>query len=77
MSEYGSEQEEVKVEVKEPPGKKFFLADLNSFTGRTFLKELKNEHLVKEPYAAHTFIGTLYKDEEDGSGLLEKPPHGV
>ncbi len=44
MSEYGSEQEEQKVEVKEEPGKKFFLAHLNSYTGKALLNELKNEH---------------------------------
>jgi hypothetical protein len=77
MSEYGSEQEEVKVEVKEEPGKKFFLAHLNSYAGRTLLKELRNEHLVKEAYAAHTFSGTLFKEEEDGSGSKEQPPDGV
>lgn len=60
MSEgYESGQEEPVVEVKEEPGKKFFIAHLNTYTGKTLLKELRNEHLVKEAYAAHTFVGTL------------------
>ncbi len=32
---------------------------------------------MKEEYAAHTFVGTLYKDEEDGSGLKDIAPEGV
>ena len=42
MSEYG-EEEAPKVEVKEEPGKKFFLAHANSYTGKAMLKELRNE----------------------------------
>ncbi len=78
MSRYESEfEEEVKPEIKEEPGKKFFLSHLNSYTGKSLLKELRNEHLVKEAYAAHTFVGTLYKEEEDGSGAKEIAPEGV
>lgn len=77
MSDYGSEAEEVKVEVKEEPGKKFFLSHMNTYTGKALLKELRNEHLVKEDYAVHTFSGTLNKDEEDGSGMKEVLPEGV
>ena len=35
------DEEEVKiVEVPEPPGKKFFISHINSYTGRALLKEL-------------------------------------
>lgn len=61
MSEYGEEQEEQKIEIKEDPGKKFFLSHMNSYQGKALLNELKNAHLVKEAYAAHTFVGTLRK----------------
>ncbi len=77
MSDYGEEEEEKKVEIKEEPGKKFFLSHVNSYTGRALLKELRNDHLVKEEYAAHTFYATLKKDEEDGSGLKDVAPTGV
>jgi hypothetical protein len=63
MSDYGDEQEEQKVEVKEEPGKKFFLSHMNSYTGKAMLKELQNSTQVKEAYAAHTFVGTLRKGE--------------
>lgn len=68
MSDDGSEVEVPKEEPKEEPGKKFFLSHVNSYTGKTLLKELRNEKLVKEEYAAHIFVGTLKTDEEDGSG---------
>ena len=67
MSDYGDEVEEKKVEVKEEPGKKFFLAHMNSYTGKALLKELQNAHQVKEEYAAHTFVGTLMKEGSDPS----------
>lgn len=74
MSEDG-DQEIPKEEPKEEPGKKFFVAHMNSYTGRALLKELRNESLVKEAYAAHTFNGTLRKEEEDYKG--EVAPEGV
>lgn len=37
MSELGSEDQEIKVEVKEEPGKKFFLSHMNSYTGKALL----------------------------------------
>jgi hypothetical protein len=65
MSEDGDqEQQVVKEEVREDPGKRFFISHLNSYTGRTLCRELKNEHLVREQHAAHTFSGTLH----DGAG---------
>jgi hypothetical protein len=50
---------------------------MNSYTGKALLKELRNDKLVKEEYAAHTFYGTLNKDEEDGSGKKDVVPEGV
>lgn len=59
MSDHDSQAEEEKKEVPEPPGKKFFVSHLNSYAGKVLVKELTNAHLVKEEYAAHTFVGTL------------------
>jgi hypothetical protein len=62
MSESGDsqDQEMIKAPVREDQGKRFFISHLNSYTGRALCKELKNEHLVKEPeWAGHTFAGTL------------------
>jgi hypothetical protein len=68
MSDDGSDVEVPKEEPKEEQGKKFFLSHVNSYTGKALLKELRNETLVKDPAAAHIFVGTLKTDEEDGSG---------
>jgi hypothetical protein len=38
---------------------------------------LRNDALVKDPLAAHTFIGTLQKDETDPSTLTDTAPEGV
>ena len=61
MSEIGEEEEKV-VEIKLIPGKKFFLSHLNSFAGKTLLKELTNTGKVKDPIEEHSFVGTLFKD---------------
>ena len=77
MSDDGSEQDIV-VEVKEDPGKKFFLAHMNTYTGKALLKELRNEHLVKEEYAAHSFVGTFQDEYDENQRLLKKvKPEGV
>lgn len=60
--------------MKEPPredqGKRFFISHLNSYTGRTICKELKNEHLVREKdWASHTFSGTLLSESAGGARL--------
>ena len=55
----GEEEEKKVVEVKEEPGKKFFISHINSYTGKTLLKEMQNKDKVKEEWAAHTFHGTL------------------
>jgi hypothetical protein len=74
--EFEEGQEPVK-EIPEPPGKKFFVSHLNSYTGRILLQELRNELLVKDPAAAHTFIGTLYKDESYDTTHPDLVPNGV
>ncbi len=48
---------------REPNGKRFFISHLNSYTGRAIARELRNEHLVKEQHAVHTFCGTLHEDK--------------
>lgn len=53
-------EEEVKKEPEpEPPGKKFFISHINSYTGTAILNEIKNKDKVREEHAAHTFTGTL------------------
>ena len=47
--------------VREDPGKRFFISHLNSYTGRALCRELRNEHMVREQHAAHTFSGTLFE----------------
>lgn len=58
MSE-NSGEEKPKEPEPEQPGKKFFISHINSYTGRCLNEELKNKHLVREEFAAHTFSGTL------------------
>jgi hypothetical protein len=58
MSDNEDEQPQI-VEVKEEPGKKFFISHINSYTGKVLLDELRNAHKVKEEYAAHSFMGTI------------------
>jgi hypothetical protein len=77
MSDDENSQEEVKKEIPEPPGLKFFLSHMNSYTGKALLEELKNSHLVKDPAAAHTFIGTLYKDSSYDFSHPDITPDGV
>mmetsp|Transcript_16040 Transcript_16040/g.27042 ORF Transcript_16040/g.27042 Transcript_16040/m.27042 type:complete len:425 (+) Transcript_16040:21-1295(+) len=59
MSDVDEEEQPVVVEVKEEPGKKFFISHINSYAGLVLYQELQNKHLVKEEFAAHTFHGTL------------------
>jgi hypothetical protein len=66
MSDEENSQDDIpKEELKEEPGKKFFISHLNSYTGKAILQELRNEKEVKEAYAAHTFNGTLFKEDPD------------
>lgn len=53
------EQQVIKEPPREDPGKTFFVSHLNSYTGRALLRELKNDHLIREPHALNTFVGTL------------------
>jgi len=73
------DEEEVKVvEVPEPEGKKFFISHINSYTGRALLGEIRNEHTVKEAYAAHSFSGTLEKGTNEIYAELDpQKPEGV
>ena len=78
MSEIdGEEQVEViQPPPREPPGLKFFVAHLNSYTGKALYQELQNSHLVREPeWASHTFAGTLLPGADEaaaeGSRLVE------
>ena len=75
--EEGSQGEQPPEEIKEEPGKKFFLSHLNSYTGKALLKELRNDHSVKEEYAAHTFVGTLRDKEPDYLKMKNIVPEGV
>jgi len=75
MSEHSEEEEQPQLPPKEEPGKRFFISNLNSYVGKTLLQELRNEHLVREPDAAHSFQGTLQQDEPGADA--DVPPEGV
>ena len=90
MSEEGSEQEQVKEPTPPPQGKKIFLSHCNSFEGRATFKELWNkdqfdksvaywEHLDDDTReaAAHTFTGTVRREERNARGGYEEPPEGI
>lgn len=68
--DYGEEDdvEVPKEEPKEEPGKKFFLSHMNTYTGKTLLKELWNADTVRSSDAAHTFYGTLNSAEPTYTG---------
>jgi hypothetical protein len=76
--EYDSEQEKPK--EPEPPqaGKKIFLSHCNSYEGQALFKALWNKDQFKDKpewgYAAHTFTGTVRKDERNAHGGFEEPP---
>jgi hypothetical protein len=57
MSEEGSEAPAPEP-VPPPPGKKFFISNVNSFVGQSLIEELRNDHLVDDPVSVHTFVGT-------------------
>ena len=70
------EQQVIKEPPREDPGKRFFVSHLNSYTGRALLKELKNDHLIREAHALHTFAGTLLgEDQSGGYQKLETIPN--
>jgi len=69
MSEYGSEEEVKKEPPQEAPGKKFFLSHANSYEGQALFKELWNKEKCRDPeLAAHSFVGTIKKDEVNPKG---------
>jgi len=82
MADSGSEQED-KPKEPEPPqqGKKIFLSHCNSYEGQALFKALWNRDQFEDKpewlYAAHTFTGTVRKEERNARGGLEEPPKGV
>ena len=91
MSSQGSQEgEEVKLPDDPEPGKKIFLSHCNSYEGRALFKELWNkdqfdksvaywEHLDDDTReaAAHTFTGTVRREERNARGGFEEPPEGI
>ena len=73
----GSQADIPKEPPKEDPGKKFFISHVNSYTGKALLKELRNEHLVREAFAAHTFTGTFKTNEPDFARQKDYIPDGI
>jgi hypothetical protein len=77
MSEY-DEDEQPKAPEPEPPGKRIFLSHCNSYEGKTLFKELWNRENCREPeVAAHSFIGTVKKDERKPTGAFEEPDQRI
>lgn len=78
MSEFDEDQEIVKEPPREEPGKKFFLAHSNTYEGLSLFKELYNREKCREPdWAAHSFVGTVNKDEKTPAGAFQEPPEGI
>ena len=85
MSDDGSQAEAPKEIPPPPAGKKIFLSHCNSYEGQAMFKELCNKDkidglLEEHPdwgYAAHTFTGTIRKEEKNARGGFEEPPEGV
>ena len=74
------EEEEVKkpkTPPREPDGLHFFISNINSYSGRTLLQELRNDKEVREPHAKHIFRGTINPDEGGGLSETGEPPEGV
>jgi len=77
-----SEQEErPKSPVPPKPGKKIFLSHCNSYEGQALFKALWNrDQFEAKPewlYAAHTFTGTIHKEERNARGGLQEAPAGI
>ena len=82
MAESGSENEEVVKEPEPPqPGKKIFLSHCNSYEGQAMFKELWNKDRFEDKpewlFGAHTFTGTVRKEERNARGGFEEPPTGI
>lgn len=59
----------------EDPGKRFFLSHSNSHEGMALFKELYNRDKCRDPdLAAHTFVGTVRKNETTSHGNYQEPP---
>ena len=78
MSDEDDQEQQV---IKEPPreedGKRFFISHLNSYTGMTLARELRNEHLVREPHAAHSFSGTTDARAAKKLESIPEMPSGI
>jgi hypothetical protein len=76
-----SEEEKPKEIPPPPEGKKIFLSHCNSYEGLTLFKELWNKDQFEEnpewSYAAHSFVGTVKKDEQTARGAFQEPPKGI
>jgi hypothetical protein len=79
MSDYGSEAEQKPKEPpKEEPGKRIFISQVNSYSGQALFKTLWNRDTCREPeLAAHTFVGTVKKDEVTYKGNYQEPPENI
>jgi len=68
----------VKEPEREPEGLKFFLSHANSYEGLALFKELWNKDKVREPeWAAHSFVGTIKKNETNPKGGFQETPPGI
>ena len=64
MSDDEGEQEIIKEPPKEEPGKRIFLSHCNTQEGRALFSELWNYESCRDPeLAAHSFVGTVQKEE--------------
>ena len=82
MADSGSENEDKPKEPEPPqPGKKIFLSHCNSYEGQAMFKELWNkDKFADKPewaFGAHTFTGTVRKEERNARGGFEEPPAGI
>ena len=69
--DYGDEQEQQKLPDPEPSGKRIFLSHCNSYEGQALFKELWNYEQCRQPeIAAHTFLGTVKKDQKTARGAF-------
>jgi hypothetical protein len=82
MADSGSENEEKPKEPEPPqPGKKIFLSHCNSYEGQSMFKELWNKDKFDDKpewsFGAHTFTGTIRKEERNARGGFEEAPAGI
>jgi hypothetical protein len=68
----------IKEPPKEEPGKRIFLSHSNSNEGMALFKQLWNKDTCREPeLAAHTFVGTVKKDQTTSRGNYQEPPKEI